>query len=838
MNLRNRLMCLTSLVLANFGHGQNIVKSLKNQSWQFRKMGDSTWMSATVPGTVHTDLMAHELIPDPFYESNEALVQWIENEDWEYITTFELSEELLKNQHCELVLSEVDTYAKIYINGILVVTADNMFRTWRPEIIPFLKPGKNTLYIHFESAKKKAQKEALSLQYELPGKDRIFTRKAQYQYGWDWGPRLVTFGIGKSIDLKFWNVAKINALTYTQAIVNDSVVELTFRWTLQAHATKTLCHLQISIPDSALGQSQKSLVLTDLDSVYTSTFRLKNPKKWWCNGLGSSYLYPFTFRLSQGKNNLDSKTISIGIRTIELVQTEDSIGRSFYFKLNGVPVFIKGANYIPPDNFMTRATKKTYQSIVKNAVDANMNMLRVWGGGVYADDKFYEECDKNGILVWQDFMFACALYPSNNEFNETVKHEVIDQINRLQHHPCIALWCGNNEIVEGWHNWGWQKEFKYTARDTSEIFNNYTRFFEHLLPNLIAQYDPSRLNNYWPSSPSIGWGRKESLLRGDLHYWGVWWGMEPFDVYKQKTGRFVSEYGFQGMPNLSTFKKIAQNTDLNLKSQTVLSHQKHPTGYQTINTYMQRDYKVPATLESYIYVSQILQAHAMKIAIEAHRRAKPICMGTLYWQLNDCWPVSSWSTVDFYSNWKASHYQVKRSYAQTILSFNETDTTVELYYCTDALSPKNDTLRIKILNFDGTVHWQEKVFIPLKPSSSEKVYSLKKSVFGKFALEMTLLTACLTSDAIKAVFYFKTPKDLKLSKPEFSITPLSSTSFKLSSRVLVKNVALSIKNYDLRFSDNYFDLLPGEAKIIRVQSPSIKINFKTQLEIKSLYDVN
>ena len=837
MNLRNLILVLVYICLVSISNGQTVFKNLNTELWRFRKLGDSTWMSATVPGTVHTDLMAHGLIPDPHYGANEKRVQWIENEDWEYATTFLVSDEELKNQNCELGLDGLDTYAKVYINGTLVVEADNMFRTWHSEIKQFLKPGENFLYIHFESAKKKAQTEALKLSYLLPGNERIFTRKAQYQYGWDWGPRLVTFGIEKNIVLKFWNTAKINSITYTQHFISDSLVELNFHWTIQTKKRNITCNLEVSIPNLSSVKTSKTVVLNDSESIHSTAFQLKNPKKWWCKGMGSPNLYPFKLKLTNGKTQLESKSISIGIRTIDLVQDKDSIGKSFYFKLNGMPVFIKGANYIPPDNFLSRATKNTYKTTVKNAVDANMNMLRVWGGGVYADDQFYEECDQNGIMVWQDFMFACAPYPSNPVFNETVKCEAIDQINRLQHHPCIALWCGNNEISEGWHNWGWQKEFHYSAKDSTEIWNNYTKLFEHTLPKLIAKHDPLRINTYWPSSPSLGWGRKESLLQGDVHYWGVWWGMEPFEMYAKKTGRFVSEYGFQAMPNLSTFQKIASDSDLHLKSESILNHQKHPTGYATIDTYMQRDYTIPKIFADYIYVSQLLQAHGMKTAIEAHRRAKPICMGTMYWQLNDCWPVTSWSTIDYYNQWKASHYQVKRSYAETILSFNETDTTLELFYCNDALCPKNDTFTVQILSFEGTVHWQEKIFIPLKPNSSERVYSFKKSEFRKFDPERTLLTACLTSDSIKAIFYFKAPKHLKLSKPELTITPLNSTSFKISSRVLVKNMALSIKNHSYRFSDNYFDLLPGEVKIIHLQSPNIKIDFKTQLEIQSLYDV-
>jgi beta-mannosidase len=832
------LISVSMYCLSSFS--QTSDKSLNNLDWKFRKKGDKSWLKATVPGTVHTDLLANKIISDPYFGENEKQLQWIENEDWEYMTNFVVSAQELKNQHIELQFYGLDTYAKVYINDSLILNADNMFRTWNVEIKRYLKLGNNKIFILFESFKKKAFAESKKLAYTLPGDERIFTRKAQYQYGWDWGPRFVTCGIWKNVKLNFWNKAKIEHINYTQKFINDSLVEITMNCEVMLDQYMIDAKLDITLETPNMSEDHYLKIFSGSGLCdFDATFLIKNPKKWWCNGMGEPNMYRFKFELGNGYFKVwDSKTIEIGIRTIELIQDKDSIGKSFYFKLNGIPIFIKGANVIPPDNFLPRVTKNDYKSLVKNAVDANMNMLRVWGGGVYGDDDFYYECDKNGIMVWQDFMFACAMYPSVSTLSGTVKFEIEDQIKRLQNHPSLALWCGNNEIDEGWNNWGWQKQYHYSKKDSLEIYSNYKHFFEELLPYYIQEIDPLRSSNYWPSSASIGWGRKESLIQGDVHYWGVWWGLEPFETYNKKVGRFVSEYGFQGMPDYSTFKKIATENDLNFNSAAVKNHQKHPSGYQTIETYMKQNYKIPKNFEDYIYISQCLQADGMKTAIEAHRRAKPYCMGTLYWQLNDCWPVTSWSSVDYFNNWKAAHYMVKRSYRETIISFNKADSTIEVYCINDALKNKNGTLKIQFMDFYGNVNWSKTLNINLLSNSSQLVYSINKLDFNTSLFRTHLLSAQFTegsqNESIQSLFYFEKPKNLVLLKPTFAVINLSLNSFSIKSDFLAKNVSLSTNP---NLSDNYFDLLPGEEKIIYLSEPPKNSDFKNSLIIKSLFDV-
>lgn len=560
-------------------------------------------------------------------------------------------------------------------------------------------------------------------------------------------------------------------------------------------------------------------------------YTIENPKLWWCNGLGEAHLYDFDISIHKKRKEIDSNHLKIGLRTIELVQGEDEKGKSFYFKLNGIPVFMKGANYIPSDSFVTRVDAEKYKKVVENAKNAHMNMLRVWGGGIYENDAFYDECDKNGILVWQDFMFACAMYPGDTDFVQNVKQEVIDNVNRLQNHPSIALWCGNNEVDEGWHNWGWQKQYQYTKSDSTKVWNDYKTVFHEVIPKTLDSLVSKEKNVYWSSSPSIGWGRKESLLKGDSHYWGVWWGMEPFEMYTKKVGRFMSEYGFQGMPSMETLQKVIRKEDLNFNSDAVKNHQKHPTGYETIKTYMERDFQVPDNFENYAYISQLLQAEGMKTAIEAHRRAKPYCMGTLYWQLNDCWPVTSWSSVDYYGNWKALHYQVKRSYKDVILSPIKEENAIKVYAVNDNLQDFEGDLNVQLLDFDGEIVWSATEKVTIASNTSAILKAIKENEFSLYDLSKSVLKVIFTSDrnALESLYFFEKSKHLKLTQPNIQIKRLTANSIEITTDVLAKNVML-FSDEPTHFSDNYFDLLPSEKRLITFS------NAVEQIQFKSLFD--
>jgi beta-mannosidase len=469
--------------------------------------------------------------------------------------------------------------------------------------------------------------------------------------------------------------------------------------------------------------------------------------------------------------------------------------------------------------------------LVLNAKAAHMNMLRVWGGGVYAEDAFYEACDANGILVWQDFMFACAMYPGDAKFVANVKQEVIDNVNRLQNHPSLALWCGNNENDEGWHNWGWQKQFNYSKSDSTQVWTDYKKVFHEMIPHTLDSLLSKDKNNYWPSSPSIGWGRKESLLQGDSHYWGVWWGKEPFEMYQKKVGRFMSEYGFQSMPAIQTLEKVLAKEDFNFSSESFKNHQKHPTGFATITEYMARDFPVPSSIENYGYVSQLLQAYGMKTAIEAHRLAKPYCMGSLYWQFNDCWPVTSWSTLDYYGNWKASHYQVKESFAPIVLLFSDSDKVISIIGSNDMLEAQAGTLTAQLLDFSGNVIWNADKVCEINQESNTTCMQIAYDQLPNFDKQKTVLQVEFKGKSTQTVayHYFVRPKELQLEKPTITIKIVGETLLEVTTNTLAKNVCLQSEGHF--FKENYFDLVPGISKIIKTDTPT------NAIKVMSLFDV-
>ena len=802
---------------------QNIERSLNAEYWKFKQENLNKWLPAQVPGTVHTDLYLNHVIPDPFFGTNEKDVQWIENENWVYKTSFLVSKSEINYKHIDLKFDGLDTYATVFVNGIEILVANNMFRIWKTAVKNHLVEGVNTIEIKFKSAVIEGKNKAKKLFYTLPADEKIFTRKAQYQYGWDWGPRFVTAGIWKNVSLNFWNNAHIELVKHNQLELNKEKAIIEFITDIKSDGTNTV---QLKINDS-LSTINLKKGLNKVSLIY----EVQNPKLWWTNGLGKANLYPFEISLVDDKGPVSSKKINIGLRTLELIQEKDQIGSRFYFKLNGVPIFMKGANYIPDDSFMPRVTDSIYKARIKDAADAHMNMLRVWGGGVYASDVFYEACDANGILVWQDFMFACAMYPGDDDFLKNVKHEVIDNVNRLQNHPSLAIWCGNNESDEGWKNWGWQKEFKYSKADSTQIWNDYKKLFHELIPKTIDSLLPKNKAIYWPSSPSIGWGRKESLTQGDSHYWGVWWGNEPFEVYEHKVGRFMSEYGFQGMPNLENFKSFTDAGFLNLNSQSIKNHQKHPTGYKIIDEYMKRDFLVPKKFEDYLYVSQLLQASGMKTAIEAHRRAMPYCMGTLYWQLNDCWPVTSWSSVDYFGNWKAFHYQVKHSYENVLISVQAEKDEYKIFIINDNLENCLGNLKIQHIDFKGKILLENNLKVKVYLNSSEPYFTVLKKDILKGLLKNTALKIEFTSEkySAKKVFYFVKPKDLELSKPTILIKKIDDVTFEITSDVLTKNICLSTDK-KVHFSDNFFDVLPNQVYKIIMSKPS------EHIKVKSLFD--
>ena len=823
----NKILLFTFLFIQIFTNAQTSERNLSSEKWKFKNAKENNWLTASVPGTVHLDLMDNKIIPDPYKDENEKKVQWIENEDWDYQTSFNISSKDLENQNIELIFNGLDTFSEIYLNGKLIQSTDNMFRKWTIPVKQSLKKGENVLQVKFRSAVNVGKELAQKVPFTMPESPRSFVRKAQYQFGWDWGPRLVTAGIWKDVKLNFWNTARLDHIKIEQKILTKQKADLNIHaeiFTKQEGKYSFLIN----------GKSQNISLKSGLNLI-SIPYQIQNPKLWQPNGWGDPNLYDIKVSLQKDSKMIAEKSEKIGLRTMELIQEKDAKGKSFYFKVNGKPMYAKGTNWIPSDSFTPRMTKEKYQKLIKDCKEANMNMIRVWGGGIYEDDEFYRSCDENGILVWQDFMFAGSFYPADEKFQKNVELEVKDQIERLQNHPSLALWCGNNEIDEAIVNWGYQKQFKYSKEDSLQVWKDYKKIFHEVIPDAIQKYATIDKQIYWESSPSIGWGHKESLTEGDSHYWGVWWGEQPFEIYNEKVPRFASEYGFQGMPTLKTTKSMfSGNPDLSLQNATIKAHEKHSRGWEIIENYMKRDYKVPTDFVKYNYVSQLLQARGMQIAIEAHRRAKPYNMGTLYWQLNDCWPVVSWSSIDYSGNWKALHYQVKRSFENQVILVEEKEGILTFYAINDQTRKFDDVfVEIEIVNFQGKV--LDKIttvpngktleeIVPFDPIEIQNLVSdsNRNETFLKLTLKDTNGKIIAESN-----YFFAKPKDLKLTKPALKIRKISATEIEISTDVLAKDVYLM---GDTHFSDNFFDLLPKTSKRIILSKPLEKI------EVMSLFD--
>ncbi|MCL2434704.1 MAG: glycoside hydrolase family 2 protein [Lentimicrobiaceae bacterium] len=666
-----------------------------NQNWTFEY--ENKQYAATVPGCIHTDLMNAGIIPDPFYRCNEDSVQWVADRIWVYRTVFD-GKQINKFKHAAIYFSGLDTYAEVYLNGEPLFhtegshLCDNMFRPWCFPLPKTLKNKNNELVIKLLPSEKINEEKAKQLPYTLPD-DRVFTRKAPYQSGWDWGPKLVTCGVYKPVKIIAWDDYYVEGVELIQRELTDEkgVIEVV----VMVVADREM-EVEVEVkgrkgekengegilsPSNFEGvpEERGSLYLKPGPNQISQFIEIENPELWWPNGLGEQKMYDF--EVTVGATTTHKRW---GFRTIELVQEKDEIGESFYFKINNIPVFMKGANWIPAHSFVSemegRKGKERYKMLLESCKDANMNMIRVWGGGVYEHDYFYELCDELGLLVWQDFMFACALYPADTAFLKNVKKEAEFQAKRLNQHPSLALWCGNNEVKNGWEDWGWQKQ--YTSEQRVEIGKNLHTLFNELLPEVVKTNSD---RPYHPSSPLWGWGHPECLTEGDSHYWGVWWGEEPFEVWLPKTGRFMSEYGFQSYPQMSTIESFTLPEDRNLASSVMKNHQKHPRGVQIINKAMQQYAHIPDNLEDYVRVSQEIQAYGIGKAIEAHRLKRPHCMGTLYWQLNDCWPVASWSSIDFFGNWKLLHHTVKEKFAPVIIAIEDLDNGAKNIYIVNDL---------------------------------------------------------------------------------------------------------------------------------------------------------
>jgi Beta-galactosidase/beta-glucuronidase len=840
------LIVCAALILTGSAAAQQtgLVKTSLDSGWKFRQADKSDWHSATVPGCVHTDLLANKLIDDPFYRDNEKRLQWIGKTDWEYQTTFDVMPATLRRQNIEIVFHGLDTYANVFVNDTQVLNADNMFRTWRVDIKKFLRPGQNSIRIKFRSPINEILPLMAKLDYELPAsndqgeKTSPYTRKAPYQYGWDWGPRFVTSGIWRPVELVAWDNARVDDLQIKQNSITSKSANLSAA--LEVVATSKLnATLEIEDVGNKKVIATKQLSLSPGTNNVEATFSIADPKLWYPVGYGDQALYRFAARLKVNGKTIDEQARQTGLRTLELRQKPDQYGISFEFIVNGIPVFGHGANWIPADSFPTRVTPEKYKRLLTSLRDANMNMVRVWGGGIYEDDHFYDLADQLGILVWQDFMFACSMYPGDKAFLDNVRGEIVDNVKRLRNHPSIVIWVGNNEIETAWQHWGGWKD-----KNPSFVWDDYQKLFLRLLPETLEKYDPSR--PYWQSSPSSNFqADSEFQSIGDTHYWQVWHGEKPFSEYEKQYPRFMSEYGFQSFPELESVKNYTAESDRSsIETPIMLTHQRHPRGNQLIRTYMLREYNQPKDFESFLYVSQVLQAEGIKLGAEHLRRIMPQNMGSLYWQANDCWPVASWSSMDYFGRWKALMYYTKRFYSPTLVSMHVDDGNMNFFVVNDSPQTKTDQLTVDVVDLGGKVLSTRRLDLNVEPLKGKSYLSIPiAQLVGSANQSDVLIRATLRAggDIISANNYFCKPfKEMSFARPDIK-TEVTLATGGFIVRLSSDKVARAVDLYGVPtgfFRDNYFDLLPDRpAEIYFRNDANLSLDqFRSALKVRSLVD--
>lgn len=790
-----------------------------NQNWKFKVHTNSVenaelpeniksqeWLSATVPGTIHTDLLNHDLIADPFYRDNERNVQWVDKFNWDYCTTFSLPASFSVKREIRLIAEGLDTVADIFLNGKKIAHTENMHIRHSFEIKSLLNPGENELKILFFSptthAKQLEKKYGQLCNTHEP--HRLYMRKAQYSFGWDWGPVLATSGIWKAIYLEGVNETRIDQFQVeTQLAENLQSARVMVAVATQRFGEEsTDCGIEVEIDGIT-----KNINLRD--ETAECEFEINHPRLWWPAGFGEPCLYTAKLRLYADGILLDEQEKRFGIRKLELVRNKDKAGESFYFKINNQPVFCKGTNWIPADSFLPRINDEKYRDLLSLARDANMNIIRIWGGGIYEQDIFYDLCDELGLMVWQDFMFACGAYPEYDAFQENVKQEAEFVINRLRHHPSIVLWCGNNENEWIWHDFAGNS---YAGMPGLTLFRD-------LIAGICAKHDPSR--PYWQSTP-FGGNDPNSELQGNRHQWDIWSRWQNFTTVENDRSRFISEFGFQGPANLSTFQKITLPEDRHPQSEVMEFHNKQIEGPERIYRFLAGHVIMPVSFEDYIYKGQMLQGEALKTCLEHWRRNKFHTAGSIIWQLNDCWPVTSWAIIDSDLLPKAAYFYVRRAFSPLLVSFKQVDNTVEIWLTNDRLDDVSDiSLSLQCLDFDGKNIFSETLPVRTAANSSSVVHKTDLTSLEINSVNCYLKAQIQVAENVVSEnrFFFKRFKHLDLLETEIQQTleQIDDQQFTLylQSKAFVKNVQVET---DLKcaLSDNFFDLDANYRKSVTI----------------------
>lgn len=785
------------------------MKKMLNGEWSFRELANGEWMRATVPGCNYLDLLEHGKIPDPFYRTNEKDVLWIGERDWEYRRAFEVTENERKSDRIYLCADMLDTVCQVFINEELIASPCNCFIGYRFEVKRYLKAGGNEIRIVFQSpvhyiGEKQKAVECLHNGNGLDGFPHI--RKPGYHFGWDWGPILPPSGISDDIYLTFSNVAEVTDVTIRQRHDNGKV--------------NVLVSAKYDVYEG--GKAELEAALIDPDGVLIETkrgddcvFTVESPRLWWTYDMTPSAapdLYRVLVTLKSGGQIVDQAEKTIGLRTITLNRSKDQYGSNFQFVLNGVPLFIKGASYIPPDSFITRFTDDKLNVMLDAVQFSNMNMLRVWGGGFYGGEKLYDACDRRGILVWQDFMFACQPYPLfDPELLANIKEEVQYNVRRLRSHASLALWCGNNEIEALLGDWGQQKEFAEWTE----------KFFYHILEPQIRRYDDQ--TDYIPTSPCGAAYHQEvdSDDVGDTHLWAVWHGLQPIDYYRSRMTRFCSEFGFESLPDMKTIQAFSNASDYALDSDVFTAHQKCTSGNDKMIYYIASRFHLPAKFEDYVYLSQVMQQECVSDATEHWRRNRGRCNGAIYWQLNDCWPVCSWAGMDYYGNYKALQYRSRHFNAPVSVSIEDGKETIRIVAINDTIKNQNAVVRYQLFDFIGGVRFSDEMATCLCAAANREVFVLGMARLKEdFDLKRTGLIAELLLDGAvvsRKTALFDREKHLSLPKATLKkevVRKEDAIEITVTSDTFARLVRLESSVSTLPFSDNYFDLLPGESKTV------------------------
>lgn len=819
-----------------------MIKHVLNGKWSLEIEGKDRGLlpggktEAKVPGSVYGTLLSQELIPDPFYRDNELKVLPLMDNDFIYSTVFSAEKSFFECDEVILRFDGIDTLADIYLNEEFLGSAYNMHRVWEFDVLSHIRNGENRLKVVLHSPTKYIKEE----------NEKIYTggshecmegfphlRKAHCMFGWDWGPRLPDAGIFRDVSLLGIKISRIDSV-YVIQHHEEGKVTLDFDVALELFTDKDGTAVKVEVTDP------KGRVYTS-DHCEEEDYRIEitDPYIWWPRGYGDQPLYQVkVMLLSEDGEILDTWEKRIGLRTMTVNTKEDEWGNCFAHEVNGIKIFAMGADYIPEDNLLSRVTKERTERLLKDAAQANHNCIRVWGGGYYPDDFFFDICDELGILVWQDFMFACASYELDEEFERNITQEVIDNVRRLRHHACLALWCGNNEMETQTLDGIWETSAKQKY--------DYIKIYEYIIPKIVKEEDPSAF--YWPSSPSSGgnFDRPWAENMGDTHYWDVWHGNKPFTEYRKFKFRYLSEFGFQSFPCLKTVDSFTLPEDRNVFSRVMEMHQRNCAANGKIMNYLSATYLYPKNFEQLLYASQLLQADAIRYGVEHFRRFRGRCMGTVVWQLNDIWPVASWASIDYYGRWKALHYAEKKMFAPVIISCEEIGELSERPYCIAQPAPIEKSARLHVANetrkeVSGTVKWQlcDPDSRILESGSTEVTIPaldgvwLDKLDFSEYDEREIHLSYQLLTEG-KAVSgnscLFTPPKHYRFTDPELVLIR-NGNILTVKSRAYAKNVAIEGVDGDVKLSDNFFDMEAGtyEVEILEGDASEFKCN--------SVYDI-